>query len=113
MAKIRNQQQRLIRIGKAPKELLEHWTEGANLVSDFGVSIEQLRYKATVERFQLALGHRKEGRRLWKLVSPPYRAIVSRYYYVMYHAMRAACFLHHSGDDFEAHSKLPQNIPAD
>ncbi len=113
MANIRKNEQRLIRIGKATKKLLEDWKEGAKLVSDFGLSIEQLKEKATAERWRLALDHRKEGKQLWRLERPPYRAIISRYYYVMYHAMRATCFLYHDGDDYEAHSKLPQNIPID
>ncbi|MEZ6103801.1 MAG: hypothetical protein R3E01_33055 [Pirellulaceae bacterium] len=113
MAKVRKNQKRLIHIGKATKDLFDSWSEGASLVADFGVSIQDLKHKATADRWKLALDHRREGRRLWHLTSPPYRAIVSRYYYVMYHAMRAVCFFNHGGDDFEAHSKLPQNIPID
>ncbi len=105
--------QKLLRVGKASKERLESWSEGVSLVDDFGMSIESLRQKAACERWKLALEHRREGRKLLLMASPPYRAIVSRCYYVMYHAMRAACYLYHKGDDYESHSKLPSHLPDD
>lgn len=42
------------------------------------------------------------------------RAAIARYYYAMYHAMRAAAFEFHKGDDHEQHSVLSQRgIPDD
>jgi hypothetical protein len=31
----------------------------------------------------------------------------------MYHAMRAASYVHHGGDDHQQHSELPQHTPVD
>jgi uncharacterized protein (UPF0332 family) len=112
MAKLRERPRQLLRIGKANKEQLQRWAEGVALANQFGWSIDQMKFKATLERWRLAMQHRKEGRRLLTLAAPPYRATVSRFYYVMYHAMRAVCYLHHGGDDYEAHSELPKHIPA-
>lgn len=45
--------------------------------------------------------------------SPPlYRDAVSRFYYGMYHGLRAVSYHFHGGDDHEAHSELPRYVPA-
>lgn len=113
MAKARNQQERLLRLGKATKKDYDAWKEGVSIVSDFGMSLIDLRLKIVQERWGLALTHRKEGRKLWTADPPPFRAIVSRYYYVMYHAMRSVVFFDHGGDDFEKHNTLPTKLPND
>lgn len=113
MSRFNTQSTRLLRIGKASKELVANWAEGVSLATDFGLSIEQLAAKATAERWKLALEHRKEGKRLQTISAPPYRAIVSRFYYVMYHAMRSACYAFHGGDDYEGHSELLKHLPDD
>jgi uncharacterized protein (UPF0332 family) len=41
-----------------------------------------------------------------------YRASISRHYYAMYHAARAITFAFHGGDDHQAHSTLPRNLPS-
>lgn len=113
MPELTDHTRRLLRVGKAKKDQLAEWAEGVSLSSTFGLTIHDLKLKAATERWKLALEHRREGNLLLALPRPPYRAVVSRFYYVMYHAMRAACFLHHAGDDFEAHSDLPKNLPSD
>jgi len=40
-------------------------------------------------------------------------AAVSRSYYAMYHAMRAAAFVFHGGDDHQEHQTLPGKAPDD
>ena len=34
-------------------------------------------------------------------------------HYAMYHSLRAVAFVHHGGDDHEAHSTLHRNLPKD
>ena len=41
-----------------------------------------------------------------------YRSAISRYYYAMYHAMRACVFISNSGDEHEEHSRLPLQVPS-
>lgn len=48
-----------------------------------------------------------------KMRPPLYRDAVSRYYYSMYHAMRAVVFYVEYGDDYQAHSELPNRTPTD
>jgi uncharacterized protein (UPF0332 family) len=45
--------------------------------------------------------------------NPPYRIVIARSYYSMYHAIRAVVFFSHGGDDHEEHSALPKHIPPD
>ena len=46
------------------------------------------------------------------LLAAAYRSCISRNYYAMYHGARAVVFGTHFGDDFEAHSALPRNLPS-
>ncbi len=48
-----------------------------------------------------------------KLPKPFYRAATSRLYYAMYHAIRAAAYVFHNGDDHQEHSVLPLHLPTD
>ena len=56
---------------------------------------------------------RKQANKLLSSSPPQYRSAVSRYYYCMYHAMRACAFIYHKGDDFEEHRVLPLKLPKD
>ncbi len=51
--------------------------------------------------------------RLMRARPPMCRVAVGRYYYGMYHAMRAVVYFHVTGDDHEQHSVLPRSMPAD
>lgn len=42
-----------------------------------------------------------------------FRVATGRYYYAMYHAMRAVVYFQSSGDDHEQHSQLAGKTPAD
>ena len=104
---------RQIRISKAPKATIESWTEGADLVLKSGQPIEALRKMAARDRWYLAYEHRRDANADLLRKPPHLRAAISRYYYCMYHAMRAAAYLFHGGDDHEQHSALPSKTPTD
>lgn len=104
---------RLIHISKAVKVDFQRWREGISLKQDSGREIDELARIVARDRWRLAAQHRRHGTSLFSLARPPYRSVISRYYYAMYHAMRACAYLYHQGDDFEEHSKLPSNIPND
>jgi len=104
---------RLIFVSKAKQEAIKNWEEGVSLQRDSGLTITQLRLIVAADRWQLASRHKSHADRLMKLTPAPYRTIISRYYYALYHAMRAAAFIFHAGDDYEEHSKLPSYIPDD
>lgn len=104
---------RLIRVGKAERKLIANWDEGVSLQSDSGLTIAELTNLVATDRWHLADRHHRAANRLLSLPRPPYRTAISRLYYAMYHAMRAAAFIFHNGDDHEAHKSLPQNVPDD
>jgi uncharacterized protein (UPF0332 family) len=103
----------LLRIGKGTKAEIDRWKEGSFLEAKTGRTIEQLSLRAGADRFSLASACLKEVRRLNKNGRGMYRFAVSRYYYSMYHAMRAVVYVAHGGDDFQEHKSLPGNAPAD
>jgi uncharacterized protein (UPF0332 family) len=102
---------RLVRVSKSRKEVIDNWAEGVSLCNDSGQTIPELMQLVSVDRWCLACEHRRQANRLRKISM--YRSSVSRYYYAMYHAIRACIYIFHGGDDHEKHLDLPKNIPAD
>ena len=101
---------RLVRISKSQKEVINNWTEGVSLQNDSGRTIPELMRLVSGDRWCLACEHRRQANRLRRIFM--YRSAVSRYYYAMYHAMRACIYISHGGDDHEKHLDLPKNIPS-
>lgn len=105
--------ERLIRVTQAKNVVIKNWEEGISLQRDSRRSIPQLISNAAVDRWRLAYEHRHNANKLLGLATPLYRGAVSRYYYSMYHAVRACVYIHHRGDDHEKHSILPMHLPPD
>jgi len=104
---------RLLRVSLATTQLISFWNEGVSLAKDSGQSVEQLLHKVAADRWGFAAIQHAHAGTLMKQSPPVYRSAISRYYYGMYHAMRACVFLAYPGDDHQDHSKLPLNIPKD
>lgn len=104
---------RLNRLARATDEQIKYWQEGVSVQSDSGQTISELISKAAADRWHLAYEHRHNANKLLKSKPPLYRSATSRYYYAMYHAMRACIFVFHKGDDYQEHSKLQSHIPND
>ena len=104
---------RLNRLIRATNEQINYWKEGVSLQKDSGRTIPELISKAAADRWYFAYEHRHDANKLLKSIPPLYRNAISRYYYSMYHAMRACVFVFHGGDDYQEHSKLPSHIPKD
>ena len=104
---------RLIRLTEATNAQINYWKEGVSLQKDSGRTIPELISKAAADRWYFASDHRRNANKLLKSKPPLYRSAVSRYYYSMYHAMRACVFVNHQGDDYQQHGQLPQYIPSD
>ena len=102
---------RLLRVSKSRKEVIDNWAEGVSLHNDLGRTIPELMRLVSVDRWYLACEHRRQANRLRRI--PMYRSAVSRYYYAMYHALRACIYISYGGDDYEKHLDLPKNIPSD
>ena len=107
---------RLIRLAEATNVEINYWKEGVSLQKDSGRTIRELISKAAADRWHFAYEHRHDANKLLNSKPPLYRSAVSRYYYSMYHAMRACVFVSHQGDDHEQHSELPKyklSFPSD
>jgi uncharacterized protein (UPF0332 family) len=103
----------LLRLSKAEKKLIGAWREGVHLESSTGRSLEELRQRSTADRWGLARAFRRQGDRMIAAQPPLYRDALSRFYYSMYHAMRAVVFFAEGGDDHQEHKKLPAYTPTD
>lgn len=104
--------ERLNHVAKAKKSAIAAWKEGVSLERDTAKSIDSILQRVASARWRLADSFRKQANRLMAVSPSLYRSAISRYYYAMYHALRACVFLENGGDDHEDHSKLPTQIPA-
>jgi uncharacterized protein (UPF0332 family) len=101
----------LQRVGTATKRNLTDWQEGLSIEARSGKPLEVLRHRATTDRLALATECRNRARRLETLDPPMFRDAISRYYYCLYHAFRAAVYFVIEGDDHQEHKALPGAIP--
>jgi uncharacterized protein (UPF0332 family) len=102
---------RLLRVSSSKSDAIKAWKEGVSLSQDSARTLPDLLRIVAVDRLRLGLEHRRQANRLMSLTRPLYRSAVSRYYYAMYHSMRACAYICHGGDDYEKHALLPEHIP--
>jgi uncharacterized protein (UPF0332 family) len=105
--------ERLVRLGKANASTINTWKEGVSLQTKGGKPIAQLCLEVAAGRWKLAYNLRSSGNICLNRGQPLIRDAISRYYYALYHALRASAFVFHGGDDHEAHKELPGNLPTD
>lgn len=103
--------ERLNHVAKAKKNSIAAWKYGVELEQHADVSIDTIMKRVAARRWRLADGFRKQANQLFALSPSLSRSSISRYYYAMYHALRACVYLENEGDDYEDHSKLPTQIP--
>lgn len=104
---------RLLRVSKGTQTILSNFAEGESLASHFGTTISDLKERATADRLKLGEHFLAVGNTMRRSRTRDWRSVIGRYYYAMYHAMRAVSFFSLGGDDSEAHSKLSGSIPTD
>ena len=105
--------QRLVRVGKACAGIIQSWKEGVDLQQQSGKPIDDLCLEVASGRWRLAYDMRAAANGCLARKVPLVRDAISRYYYALYHAMRAAAFVYHQGDDHESHKALPGKVPVD
>jgi len=98
-------------ICKAQRDIAESWKRGVALFTATGLDIPALMQKVVEARWRFANGIRIEGHTVLGLAAPNYRLAINRFYYAMYHSMRAVVYHHHGGDDHEKYSVLPTKVP--
>lgn len=81
--------------------------------ASLGRKLDELRDQTCADRLALAGTFLLAGDRLLRLRPPEYRSAISRYYYAMFHCMRAAVYYDNDGDDHQKHEVLAQHTPAD
>lgn len=110
---LNSEEQQLLRISKAPAKLLTNFRDGVYITSATSRSLDDLRDQACADRLDMAKALLHVGDKLMRSRPAEYRSSISRYYYAMYHSMRATAFYVHDGDDHQKHEALPQHTPPD
>lgn len=108
-----NDEQQLLRISKASQKGLTAFRDGVYITSVTTRTIDDLRDQACADRLRLAEDFAQVGDRLMRARPSQYRSAIGRYYYSMYHSMRAAVFYMYDGDDHQRHDALPGHTPSD
>ncbi|MCD9121462.1 HEPN domain-containing protein [Cupriavidus sp. UGS-1] len=102
----------LLLISKAKLEKLRNFADGVSICRRSRSTIDRLRARVAKDRLRLAQLQLNDAIKSAALTPKLSRAAVSRAYYAMYHAARAATYLSYGGDDHEEHSALPSKLPA-
>lgn len=103
----------LLRIAKANVNTINLWNAGVVLYRDAGESIFHSQCRVVAARLSYGDVIRAHGTAIMILPQPIFRVAVNRFYYAMYHYMRAVVYFHARGDDHQEHSVLPTQIPKD
>ncbi|MBT1606944.1 hypothetical protein [Curtobacterium flaccumfaciens] len=109
-----SQETRLQRITKLTTKQVELFKEGVAHETAFGASLDDVLARTVADRLALADSFIRMAERMERSRSDLSRPAIARYYYAMYHAMRAAAFQFHGGDDHEQHTVLSvKGVPHD
>ncbi len=107
------EEMQLLRISKASQRLLTSFRDGVYITTTTSRTLDDLRDQACADRLDLAVAFASVGDRLMRARPREYRSAVSRYYYSMYHSIRATVFYANDGDDHQKHDVLPKHTPLD
>ncbi len=106
-------EQVLLRVSKADKKTLGLMAEGVYLSTSTARALPDLQEQSCADRLKFAREFLGAADKLTRSRPAQYRSAISRYYYAMYHAMRAVVYYTHGGDDHNAHRDLPGYVPQD
>ena len=98
-------EQALLRVSKADKKTLGLMAEGVYLSTSTARALLDLQEQTCVDRLTLARELLGAADKLTRSRPAQYRSAISRYYYAMYHAMRAVVYYAYGGDDHNEHTK--------
>jgi uncharacterized protein (UPF0332 family) len=105
---------RLHRVAKMSAKEVLLLKEGVSIEAALSRTMSDALHQVVADRIVLAESFLQTAETLRRSRSDLSRAAIARYYYSMYHAMRAVSFHQQGGDDHEAHSDLFQKgVPAD
>lgn len=105
---------RLRRVAKLTAKEVLLLKEGVSIEAALSRTMSDALQQVVADRIVLAESFLQTAETLRRSRSDLSRAAIARYYYSMYHAMRAVSFHHQGGDDHEAHSNLfAKGVPND
>jgi hypothetical protein len=104
---------RLLRVSTADKKTISLYSEGISHSAAFGQPIEDVFDQAAVDRLKLGEHFLRVAARMSNTAGRDWRSVIGRYYYAMYHSVRAVSYFVYRGDDYQEHNKLPGAIPDD
>ena len=107
-------EQRLHRVTKLDAKTLVILKEGVSLEAGLSQPLADVMYQTVSDRLDLADEFMGMAKALMRSRSDLARPAIARFYYAMYHSMRAVAYQYFEGDDFEAHTTLSvKGVPTD
>lgn len=103
----------LLHFSKSEQVTLDNYNSGVIFARRAKKTINRIKFQVAKDRLTLAKIHLKDAVAISKCSPSMNRAVVSRAYYALYHAARAASYISLGGDDYEQHTKLPTKFPDD
>lgn len=100
------------RVSTADRRAIVAWREGISLESHFSCTVQELMVRVTRDRLSLSHHFLESADKMTRLRPALPRVAVGRYYYSMYHAVRAVVYFTSQGD-IDDHSNLPKHLPSD
>lgn len=107
-------EERLHRVTKLSNKVVVVLREGVSLEADLSRPLADVMAQTVADRLDLADEFLAMAQALLRSRTDLSRAAIARFYYAMYHSMRAASYQHFEGDDYEAHAVLSsKGVPPD
>lgn len=100
-------------LAKVESRRVKSFREWIALDARWGRGLDDLIHQVSFDRILLAEEFLEMGDAMVRARRDFSRSSVSRYYYAMYHGLRAVAFQSSEGDDHDDHSKLERGVPND
>ena len=101
----------LLKLLKCTKNDIARMKNGVRLEGLLGQTLDILILQGAADRYALANNFLASAKKLNNSRPGLFRDSISRSYYAMYHAARAAAYLNVGGDDHEHHNKVASFLP--
>ncbi len=104
-------EEELLKLLKCKKSDLDRMRDGVRIEALLGHTLNALIVQGATDRYVLAKTFLASAKKEHASRPGRFRDAISRSYYAMYHAARAAAYLNKGGDDYEHHSKVSSGLP--
>lgn len=100
-------------LAKVQSRRVETFREWIALEARWGRALDDLLHQVASDRLSLAEEFLNMGDTMSRSRKDLSRSSISRYYYAIYHGLRAVAFYDAQGDDHDDHSRLDKGVPTD